>query len=96
MTSCDQYEPDTTHELHADVETYHQGGMWYTRRCDSTEPFASGASRLRLIAIGVEVARWNGLRHVIRDTDGTIAEINTYLTGPYPARSPITHQRLRP
>jgi hypothetical protein len=95
MTSCDQYEPDTTHELHADVETYHQGGMWYTRRCDSTEPFASGASRLRLIAIGVEVARWNGLRHLIRDTDGTIAEINTYLTGPYPARSPIKHQRIR-
>jgi len=94
MTSFDLNEPDSTDELHADVETYHQGGTWYTRRCDSPEPFASGASRLRLIAIGVEVARWNGLRHIIRDPDGTVAEINTYLTGPYPSRTPTGHHRV--
>jgi hypothetical protein len=84
------YEPDAAFELHADVETYHRDGRWHTRRRDSLEPFASGANRLRMIAIGVEVARWNGLRHVIRHTDGTIAEVNTYLTGPYPSRSPVS------
>ncbi len=79
--------------LHADVETYYLNGTWHTRRCDSPEPFASGPSRIRLIAIGVEVARWNGLRHIIRDTDGTVAEVNRYTTGPYPSRSPLTAGR---
>jgi len=94
MSPCNEYEPDSVFELHSNVETYYQDGRWHTRRCDSDEPFASGASRLRLIAIGVEVARWNGLRHLIRDADGTIAEVNTYLVGPYPSRSPARYDVL--
>ncbi|MFK4084809.1 hypothetical protein ACI2LF_11905 [Kribbella sp. NPDC020789] len=75
-------------EIHAEIETYYANGTWCTRRCDTAEPFASGDSRSRMIAIGVEVARWNGLCHVIRNIDGSVAEINRYITGPYPARSP--------
>ena len=90
VTQCNSYEPDTSFELHADVETYFSEGTWHTRRCDTSEPFASGPSRLRQIAIGVEVARWNGLRHLIRDRDGSVVEVNTYLTSPYPSRSPIS------
>ena len=80
-------------EIHADIETYCDHGVWCTRRCDSPEPFASGDSRTRMIAIGVEVARWNGLCHVIRDADGTVVEVNRYVTGPYPARSPAVSSR---
>ncbi|TCN31185.1 hypothetical protein EV644_12960 [Kribbella orskensis] len=94
MTTRTDNASDTAVELHADVETYYDNGTWHTRRCDSAEPFASGASRVRLIAIGVEVARWNGLRHIIRDTDGNIVEVNRYVTGPYPSRSPVTRERI--
>ncbi|MGH3460694.1 MAG: hypothetical protein ACRDP9_04380 [Kribbellaceae bacterium] len=90
MTTHD--ESDNAPELCAEVETSYLRGTWCTRRCDSDQPFASGASRQRLIAIGVEVARWNHLRHIIRDTEGNIVEINTYVSGPYPARSPISRE----
>jgi len=93
MTTRDDTGLDADVSLHADVETYYQNGMWHTRRCDSSDPFASGPSRVRLIAIGVEVARWNGLCHIIRDIDGTVVELNRYTTGPYPSRSPITSNR---
>lgn len=79
--------------LHADVETDLKDGSWHTRRCDFPEPFASGPRRVRMIAIGVEIARWNGLRHIIRDTDGNVVEINRYTTGPYPSRSPVSSTR---
>lgn len=94
MTTRDDTGLSGDVSLHADVETYHQNGAWHTRRCDSPEPFASGPSRVRLIAIGVEVARWNGLCHIIRDIDGTVAEVNRYTTGPYPSRSPVTTTRV--
>ncbi|MEU8226131.1 hypothetical protein [Kribbella sp. NPDC048915] len=89
MTTYEAAASEDGNELHADVETYYQNGAWHTRRCDCPDPFASGPSRVRLIAIGVEVARWNGLCHIIRDIDGTIAEVNRYATGPYPSRSPV-------
>ncbi|WP_350275833.1 hypothetical protein [Kribbella sp. HUAS MG21] len=85
--------PDDDVSLHADVETYYQNGLWHTRRCDSPDPFASGQSRARLIAIGVEVARWNGLCHIVRDINGTVVELNRYTTGPYPSRAPAGSTR---
>ncbi|TCC30794.1 DUF2188 domain-containing protein [Kribbella speibonae] len=93
MTTREAPTPDDSILLHADVETYYENGAWHTRRCDSPDPFASGPSRVRLIAIGVEVARWNGLCHIIRDADGTIAEVNRYAAGPYPSRSPVAGGR---
>jgi hypothetical protein len=67
-------------EADAAVETYFHNGSWHTRRGDCTVPFASGTGRDRLITVGMEVARWNGLHHIIRDADGTIVEINLYIT----------------
>jgi hypothetical protein len=64
----------------AAVETYYRDGAWHTRRPDCTQPFASGTRRERLITVGVDVARWNGLHHVIRDADGAIVEVNLYIT----------------
>lgn len=95
MTTRDTIRPVEDVDLHADVETYYENGLWHTRRCDSTEPFASGPSRVRLIAIGVEVARWSGLCHLVRDVDGKVVELNRYTTGPYPSRSPaaLAHGR---
>ena len=93
MTMYDGAWPAIDGEISADVETYYDNGMWCTRRSESLEPFAAGDSRSRMIAIGVEVARWNGLCHVIRDADGTVVEVNTYVTGPYPARSPARSVR---
>lgn len=82
-------------EIHADIETYYANGTWCTRRCDTAEPFATSDSRVRMIAVGVEVARWNGLCHVIRDAAGQVTEVNRYITGPYPARSPVASIRHR-
>lgn len=62
------------------VETYYRDGAWHTRRTDCPDPFASGPAREHLITVGYEVARWNALPHIIRRTDGTIAEINNYVT----------------
>jgi hypothetical protein len=70
-----------------DVETYYDNGVWKNRRGDCDRPFSSGPRR-RQIAIGAEVARWGQASHIIRNTDGTIEEINTYCPGPFPARSP--------
>jgi hypothetical protein len=70
-----------------DVETYYDNHIWKNRRGDCERPFSSGP-RLRQIAIGAEVARWAQASHIIRRTDGTIEEINTYGPGPYPPRSP--------
>ena len=67
-------------EVDIAVETYFRDGSWHTRRGDCPRPFASGARREQLITAGVDVARWNGLSHIIRDTDGTIVEINVYVT----------------
>ena len=64
------------------VETYYRDGSWHTRRGTAREPFASGPRRERLITVGVEVARWNGVPHIIRDADGAIVEVNDYITAP--------------
>jgi hypothetical protein len=73
-----------------DVETYCERGVWKNRRGDSDLPFSSGGPKLRQVAIGAEVARWNQGRHIIRDNHGVVAEINIYGSGPYPPRSPVT------
>ena len=67
-------------QVDAVVETYYRNGSWHTRRGDCPNPFASGTGRERLITVGMEVARWNALPHIIRDPDGTIAEVNVYVT----------------
>ncbi|HEY0618036.1 MAG TPA: DUF2188 domain-containing protein [Kribbella sp.] len=72
-----------------DIETYCEDGVWKNRWLDSRQPFSTGTSRRRQLAIGAEAARWNQARHVIRDADGAIREINVYAAGPYPSRSPI-------
>jgi hypothetical protein len=75
------------------VETYYSAGKWYARRNDSEQAFASSSLREWSIAVAAEVARWNHIPHVIRDTDGNIVEIDVYGTGPYPHRSPLRRVR---
>jgi hypothetical protein len=77
MTSHHPADIETNHEsnLESYVETFYQHGRWHTRRRECGQPFASGPSREQMIALGAEVARWNLLQHVIRNTDGTIAEM---------------------
>jgi hypothetical protein len=76
-----------------DVENFYENGVWKNRRLDCAQPFSTGSPQLRQLAIGAEVARWNEGRHIIRDTDGTIIEINVYGPGPYPHRSPAKTAR---
>jgi hypothetical protein len=73
----------------ADIETYYEGGVWKNRWLDSRQPLSAGRSRRRQLALAAEAARWNQGRHVIRDADGAIVEINVYAAGPYPSRSPV-------
>jgi len=68
----------STAELENYVETYRENGAWKSRRHDSDEPFSTSASKQREITAASEVARWNQVPHIIRNADGTIAEINTY------------------
>ena len=75
-----------------DVETYWER-TWKTRRVGSDEPFSRGGPRMRQL-IGAEVARWAGVRHLIRNADGSLEEINVYASGPYPSRSPA--KTIRP
>jgi hypothetical protein len=76
-----------------DIETYCEDGVWKNRWLESGQPLSAGRSRRRQLAIGAEAARWNQGRHLIRDADGAIVEINVYAAGPYPSRSPI--RRIR-
>ncbi len=76
-----------------DVETYWDR-TWKTRRVGCDEPFSSGGPRMRQVSIGAEVARWAGVRHLIRNADGSLEEINVYRSGPYPSRSPA--KTIRP
>lgn len=71
----------TQHDAVATIETYFRDGAWHTGRSDCPRPFASGSRRDRLISVGVDVARWNALPHIIRDADGAVAEVNVYVTG---------------
>jgi hypothetical protein len=82
------------------VETLYESGLWQTRwqrgvggSEGTDEPFALGQSRERMIAAGAEVARWNQVPHLIRNPDGSVAELDSYGSGPYPYRSP---SRRRP
>ena len=61
-----------------DVETYCDAGVWKTRWVCAAEPFASGGGRERQMAQGGTVAQWYGVDHIIRNSDGTIAEQKTY------------------
>lgn len=61
-----------------DIETYCENGIWKSRWRTSTEPFAVGGGRDRQISQGATVAQWYGVDHIITDTDGTIAERNSY------------------
>jgi hypothetical protein len=72
-----------------DVETYYEDGVWKNRRGTTGEPFSTGDSLRRQVAIGAEVARWAQSKHLIRDAEGNLVEINIYGSGPYPPRSPI-------
>ena len=74
-----QLESDPFDDGETTIETYYCGGAWHTRRDDCTRPYASGLGREELITVGVDVARWNGLRHVIRDPNGAIVEVNVYV-----------------
>lgn len=91
-------DPNSSAVGEIEVETYYFSGVWHSRRGDCAQPFASSRSRDRMIAAGAEVARWNGLHHIIRDTAGTIVEVDKYVLGPYPSRSPASrdlHPRSR-
>lgn len=68
--------PETHSQTYAEsyVETYFAEGRWHSRRHDSDVPFATGSDELEQIALGSQVARWNRVPHIIRATDGTIAE----------------------
>ena len=74
------------------METCLDGALWRVRRDDGRQ-LAESASRQRMIAIGAEYARWTGVRHVIRAADGSVAEIATYESGPYPTRSPVHREQ---
>ena len=70
-----------------DVETYHANGSGRTVGLITTSHClpvtrCCGSSRK-----GAEVARGNQARHVIRDTNGTILEINSFGSGRYPPPS---------
>ncbi|MEU4392107.1 DUF2188 domain-containing protein [Kribbella sp. NPDC023855] len=62
-----------------DIETFYEDGSWKCRWAGGRRaPFATGPDRERMIEQGSIVARWYGVDHIIRDSDGTVAEKNCY------------------
>ena len=66
---------NTTGQPDRYIETSYANGTWHRRRNDSAIPFASGPDELEQIALGVQVARWNRLPHIVRTRTGAISEI---------------------
>ena len=70
-----------------DVETYYANGVWKNRSAGSRPATLCRGLDAAAARGGAEVARWNQARHVIRDTNGTILEINSFGSGRYPPPS---------
>jgi hypothetical protein len=70
-----------------DIETYHENGQWKNRREGSTRLLPVGDTKAPVQAEGRDAAVRDGVEHVIKKKDGTIAEKNTYPRGRDPRES---------
>lgn len=61
-----------------DIETYHDGDQWKSRRQGSNRAFSVGGTKAEQQATGRDAAQRDGVEHVIKKMDGTIGEKNTY------------------
>ncbi len=66
----------------ANIETYHEDGQWKSRRQGSQQAFAVGGTKDEQIAQGREAAQRDGVEHIIKKMDGTIAVKNSYGNDP--------------
>ena len=62
----------------ANIETYNEGGEWKSRRTGNTRAFATGGTKAEQQAQGREVAKRDGVEHIIKNLDGQIGQKNSY------------------
>jgi hypothetical protein len=66
------------------IETYYEDGRWrnkaYGGECASSTHATKGEASL----VGLTIARYRGVDHVIRNQDGTVATRVSYRNEPYP------------
>ena len=69
-----------------DVSTYYEDGVWKSKVEGSSRAAHTGGTKTQQQAIGRKMAKARGVEHTIRNTDGTIAEKNSYGHDPYPPK----------
>ncbi|MFC0623308.1 hypothetical protein [Kribbella deserti] len=72
-----------------DIETYYEAGVWKCRRAQAAEPFATGADKDEILALGATVARWCGVDHLVVNADGVLIEQNSYRNMGQPPVDPL-------
>jgi hypothetical protein len=66
----------------ADIETYHDGNQWKSRRQGSSRAFATDGTKAEQTMEGREAAKRDGVEHIIKKLDGTIGQKNSYGNDP--------------
>jgi hypothetical protein len=70
-----------------DIETYYEDGRWKNRPEGNTRASSTHDTKAQAQAAGRQLAVERGVEHVIKKTDGTIGEKNTYPRSRDPRRT---------
>jgi hypothetical protein len=70
-----------------DIETYYEDGRWKNRPEGNTRASSAHDTKAQAQAAGRQLAVERGVEHVIKKTDGTIGEKNTYPRSRDPRRT---------
>ncbi|WP_156251023.1 DUF2188 domain-containing protein [Pseudactinotalea terrae] len=65
-----------------DVETYHEDDQWKNRRQGTERAFSTHGTKEEAVEAGRAAAQRDGVEHLIKNLDGTIAEKNSYGNDP--------------
>jgi len=65
-----------------DIETFFEDGVWKNRTQGSASAENRHTDKRAALAVGEEMARSRKVEHIIKNTDGTVAERNSYGNDP--------------
>ena len=71
---------------HSDIETYFEDGQWKNKAQASERPSSSHGTKSDASRVGLEIARYRGVDHIIKNEDGTIGARNNYRSEPHPPK----------
>ena len=65
-----------------DIETFFEDGVWKNRTQGSASAENRHTHKRAALAVGQEMARSRKVEHIIKNTDGTIGDRNSYGNDP--------------